>query len=58
MMNEYEIRSLLKSEEINKVWMEIQQALPHLAFCLHLSEERTDTLLTSCMITYLPAVRF
>lgn len=42
MMNEYEIRSLLKSEEINKVWMEIQQALPHLAFCLHLSEERTD----------------
>lgn len=42
MMNKNEIRNLLKSREANKIWMEFQKEFPHLAFCSHLSEERTE----------------
>lgn len=42
MMNKNEIRNLLKSREVNKIWMEFQKEFPHLAFCSHLSEERTE----------------
>ena len=43
MINENKIRSLLESKEVNEVWMDIQQALPHLAFCSYLSEERMES---------------
>ncbi len=42
MMNKNEIRNLLKSRDVNKIWTEVQKELPHLAFCFHLSEERTE----------------
>lgn len=42
MMNENEIRNLLKSKEVNEIWTEVQHELPHLAFSSYLSEERIE----------------